>query len=70
MEYVVVRRVSYGLYNLVRKGGFDEGEKKPKSRAVVIEYGKFVFFMMSEVKLFCLVITPRGTTKCYEGSTS
>jgi hypothetical protein len=44
MEYVVVRHSSFGLHNLVRKGGSDEGEEKPKSRAVVIEYGGLYFF--------------------------
>ncbi len=37
MEYVLVRHGSYGLHNPVRRGGSDEGEEKPKSRAVVIE---------------------------------
>ncbi len=58
MEYVVVRHGSYGLYNLVRKGGSDEGEKKPENRAVVKEYGGLYFFTVSEVKLFYLVTTP------------
>ncbi len=38
MEYVVVRHGSYGLHDPVRKGGSDEGEENPESRAVVIEY--------------------------------
>jgi hypothetical protein len=63
VEYVVVRHGSYGLQDPVRKGGSDEGEKKPKTRAVVIKYGELYFLMVSEVKLFCLVTTPKGTMK-------
>jgi hypothetical protein len=63
VEYVVIRHGSYGSHNPVRKGGSGEGEEKPKSRAVVIEYGGLYFFLtMSEVKLFCLVTTPPGGT--------
>jgi hypothetical protein len=44
VEYVVVRHGSYGLHDPVRKGGSDEGKEKPKSRAVVIEYGGLYLF--------------------------
>ncbi len=36
MAYVIARRGSYGSHNPVRKGGSDEGEEKPKNRAVVM----------------------------------
>ncbi len=63
MEYVVVRHGTYGFHDSVRKGGSDEGEEKPESRAVMIEYGGLYFLTVSEVKIFCLVTTPRGTMK-------
>ena len=36
MVYVMARCGSYGSHDLVRKGGSDEGEEKPKNRAVVM----------------------------------
>jgi hypothetical protein len=63
VEYVVVRHCSYGSYDLVRKGGSNEGEEKPENRAVVIEYGRLFFLTVSEVKIFCLVNNPGVTTK-------
>jgi hypothetical protein len=63
VEYVVVRHGTYGFHDSVRKGGSDEGEEKPESRAVMIEYGGLYFLTVSEVKIFCLVTTPRGTMK-------
>ena len=36
MAYVIARRGSYGSHDPVRKGGSDEGEEKPKNRAVVM----------------------------------
>jgi hypothetical protein len=64
VEYVVVRQGSYGLHNSVRKGGSDEGEENPKSRAVVIEDGELVFCLTeSEMKLFCFITTLGLTTK-------
>ncbi len=63
MEYVVVRHGSYSSHDPVSKGGSDEDEKKPESRAVVIEYGGLYFLTVSEVKILCLVTTPGGTTK-------
>ncbi len=30
---VIVKQGSYGLQDLTRKGGFDEGEEKPENRA-------------------------------------
>jgi hypothetical protein len=44
VEYVVIRHSSYGSHDPVRKGDSDEGEEKPESRAVVIEYGGLNFF--------------------------
>ncbi len=67
MEYVVVRHGSYGLHDPVRKEGYDEGEEKPKSRAVVIEYGGFYFFDGVRSETLLSRDYPRGY---YKGSTS